>query len=172
MELDERYRLVRFGEADEVDEGALIEFWDREGAMDTPEARRRVAEVAFVVTEQREGVVDVSTVLLKYRQQLRMDMWYFRTFVAHEHRRTAIALSLLTQTRDYLEEQFVTGRDTRAPGVILELENEGVKRTQNEAFWWWPGVHFTFIGENAKGDHRRVYYFARARVPLPEGARI
>ena len=31
----------------------------------------------------------------------------------------------------------------------------------------WMPTEFTFIGENAKGDHVRVHYFPGARAPLP-----
>ena len=169
MELDERYRLLHFAETDEVDEQAVIEFWGREGAVEAPAARQRVAEVAFVVVED-EAVAGLSTVFLKRSEQLRITMWHYRTFVAHEHRLSSIAYVLLIRTRDHLEQQFVSGSDTRAPGVIFELENPEVKRARTKAVWEHPGSpgkRWIFVGENAKGDHCRVYYFPGARLPPP-----
>ncbi len=168
MELDERYRLLYFPETEDVNEQAVIEFWGREGAVETQAARERVAEVAFVVVED-EAVAGLSTVFLKRSEQLRITMWHYRTFVAHDHRLSSIAYVLLIRTRDHLEQQFVSGSDTRAPGVIFELENEGLKK-RNEAVWPYDS-RYTFVGENAKGAHCRVYYFAGARVPLPGGER-
>lgn len=165
MEPGERYRLLHFPETDEVDERAVIEFWGRERAVEGPVARERVAEVAFVAVAD-EAVAGLSTVFLKQSRQLRMKMWHYRTFVAREHRLSSIAYLLLIQTRDHLERQFVCGGDTRAPGVMFELENEGLKK-RNEAVWPYD-ARYAFIGENAKGDHCRVYYFAGARVPPPD----
>lgn len=170
MELDAGFRLVRFAEADELSAENVVEVWTREALLPEEEARRRVSELAYVALAPDGGLAGVSTAALVDNLELRTPMWAFRTFVSREYRRTAVALSLLRHTRDWLERRYVDGDDTRAPGVQLDLENEGVKRTQNEAHWWWPGVGFTFIGETALGAHRRVYFFAGARAPLPAPA--
>jgi len=170
VELDERYRLLHFAEADFVDEQAVIEFWEREQAVPRERARDRAREVAFVGVEQSGQVVAVSTVFMRRSSQLRSDMWHYRTFVGRDHRRSALALLLLRRTRQHLEQQFVSGVDTRAPGIMFELENPEVKRARTEAVWEHPGSpgkRWIFVGENAKGDHCRVYYFPGARLPPP-----
>jgi hypothetical protein len=53
----------------------------------------------------------------------------------------------------------------------MEIENPEVKAARSEAVWsadWAPGVRYTFIGENEKGDHVRVHWFPGALVPPPD----
>jgi len=165
MDLDPRYRIVPFSEADEIDEDAIIAFWEREGAVTGQEARQRVGEAVLVALEEGGGVVGLSTAFNGVHPQLRINMWNYRTYVAREHRLSSIAYFLLIRTRDYLEERFVSGVETSAQGLIFELENEGLKK-HNEAVWPYDSW-FTFIGENARGAHLRVYYFQGARVAVP-----
>jgi len=54
---------------------------------------------------------------------------------------------------------------TRAPGILFELENEGMRAYFNKALWL--PADFTFIGENELGDHLRVHWFPGAKVALP-----
>jgi hypothetical protein len=96
---------------------------------------------------------------------LRMGLWHYRTYVSGAHRNSNVAALLLLSNRDLMEERFVSGNDTRAAGMLFELEHDGLKRYLNKAFW--PQADFAFIGENRKGDHVRVHYFPGARVPLP-----
>jgi hypothetical protein len=100
--------------------------------------------------------------------QLRTERWHYRTYVARGHRMSNLAAQLIFANRDRLEERFTGGEDTRAPGVLFELENEGMKRYFNKALWL--PADFTFIGENERGDHVRVHYFPGARVDPPAPA--
>lgn len=170
MELGERYRLLHFSEAEAIGEEDVIEFWEREQALPRDQARERVREVAIVALEERGRVVAVSTVFMRRSPQLRTEMWNYRTFVGREHRRSALGLLLLRRTRQHLEQQFVSGLDTRAPGVMFELENPELKQARTEAIWEHPGApgkRWTFIGENTRGEHVRVYYFPGAVAPPP-----
>lgn len=171
MELDERYRLVHFSEAETVDEDAVISFWEREGAISDERTRERVSEVAFVGVEEPGGrLVAVSTVFLRWSPQLRTEMWNLRAFVGRDHRRSALAILLLRRNRQRLEQRFVSGDDTRAPGMLIELENPEVKQARTEAVWEHPetpGKRWTFIGENEREDHVRVHYFPGAHLPRP-----
>ena len=116
-------------------------------------------------THSSGDLVGVSSAYLQRNEQLGMDLWYYRAFVAREHRRSGMALSLAMTGRDYLTEQFTSGRDRRCAGMIFEVENDGLKRFFNGALWMPTG--FTFIGENSRGDHVRVRYFPGAQAPLP-----
>jgi hypothetical protein len=107
----------------------------------------------------------LSTVYLQRNDQLRLDLWHYRTFVAPDHRHGQLAIQLLWASRDHLKERYVSGEDTRGSGAIMEVENQGLRMYFNKAYWLYSD--FTFIGENAKGDHVRVHYFPGAQVPLP-----
>jgi hypothetical protein len=64
-----------------------------------------------------------------------------------------------------MEEQFVSGRDTRAGGLLYEVENEGLKQYFDDALWL--PTDFLFLGENEHGAHVRVHYFPGALAPEP-----
>jgi hypothetical protein len=175
MKLDDRYRVLAFADADEVDEQAAINFWLRQGAMSPEVASERIAQLACVAVDRDAGLVGVSTAYLARSEQLRTQMWHYRVFVGADHRAENISRHLLVQTTLGLQGRFVTGEDTRAPGMVMEIENEGVKRRWNFGVWHDPAVTewdgrtwpWTFIGENRRGDHVRVHWFPGAEVPLP-----
>jgi hypothetical protein len=164
--LEDRYRIENFADADAVSHDDVMALWERESAVHPDEAQRRVHEVHQVAVERTEGVIALSTVHLRRIPQLRMDVWYFRLFVAREHRKNNLMALLAIEGRNSLEQRFVSGEDTRAAGIIYEIENEGLKRYFNK--WTMLPVEFTFIGENRRGDHVRVHYFPGALLPAPK----
>ena len=166
--LEDNYRFVPFAETEEVTKDDVIAFWEREGAVVGEEARRRVHEVQLVGLERDQGLAAISTAYLQRNEQLRMDLWYYRGFVGRAHRMNSIATNFAILGRDHLEERFTTGADTRGKGIIFEIENQFLKTFLNKGQWL-PS-DFTFIGENERGDHVRVHYFAGAEVPTPAGA--
>jgi hypothetical protein len=164
--LEDRYRVLRLGESSEIRPEDVIGLWEREGAMPEPdEAQRRVREVELVAVDPGGSVVGISTLYLASNPQLRTDLWHYRTYVAADHRLSNIAAQLIFRNRDLAEARFLTGEDTRAAGILFELENDGMKAYFNKALWL--PADFTFIGENEYGDHVRVHYFPGATIPAP-----
>jgi hypothetical protein len=163
--LDRRYRIDLLAEQDAVDADAVIDLWSREGAVPPEEANRRVHEVLLVATQDDRRPVAVSTAYLQRNAQLRMDLWYVRSFVAEAHRMTRLGWALGLIARDHLQRRFVGGQDLRGQGALFEVENTGLMTRFGEAVWL--PQDFTFIGENARGDHVRVHYFPGATVPGP-----
>jgi hypothetical protein len=164
---DPSYRIDVFADQDVVDADAVIDLWTREGAVSPGEARRRVHEVLLVATHGGREPVAVATAYLGRNTQLRMDLWYFRTFVAPEHQTGRIGSVLFVVTRDVLQQRFMCGHDRRGSGIAVEVEHEGLKQRRDESVWFPSGA--TFIGENARGDHVRVHYFPGATAPPPPG---
>jgi hypothetical protein len=164
--LDPRYRIEALAESDATDED-VIAMWTGEGALEPGAARERVRDVVLVALEEEAGVIGVSTAWLQENPTLGMGLWNYRTFVARDHREGDIAFLLLHATRDHLSERFAGGADTRAQGIVFEVQNEILKRARNEAVW--PTSGFAFIGEDERGAHHRVHYFPGAIVPLPPG---
>jgi hypothetical protein len=152
----------------------VIDFWLREAAMPAETASKRVAELACVALDDDDGVVGVSTAYLAHNQQLRTTMWHFRLFVGATHRWENLSRHLLEGMTLRFQERFESGEDTRAPGALMEIENEGVKRRWNFGVWHDPAVTewdgrkwpWHFIGENQRGDHVRVHWFPGAKAPL------
>jgi hypothetical protein len=160
--LEERHRMEPFGSG-EVTADDVLALWAREGAVPEVEAKRRVHEVHIVATDRKDGLVGISSAYLRRNAQLRMDLWYYRAFVARAHRMSSLAGALAVRGRELLEERFVSGEDTRAGGIIYEVENPGLKRYFNKALWL--PTDFTFIGESELGAHVRVHYFPGATAP-------
>jgi hypothetical protein len=157
------YRIAPFAEQDAVTPDDVIALWTSEGVLPEAEARRRVDEVMLVAIDDQNQLAGVTTRYLRHNEQLRMDLWYIRAFTAQAHRKSAIATALAVRGREYLEDAFVSGRDTRAAGLIYEVENEILKRIFPNAIW--KPADVLLIGENEQGAHVRVHYFAGALAP-------
>ena len=162
--VDERYRIVPLAESEEVSEEDVLALWAREDAVRGPDAESRVKQVTLVALERDEGVVGVSSAMTKTVPELRMDFWYYRTFVAAEHRHGHLSAQLFLENQDYLERRFVSGEDARAGGVLIELEGPGIRDYFNRGVWL-PG-DLTFVGETEGGAHIRVHYFPGAKAPI------
>ena len=160
------YRIEVFEES-AVSADDVLDLWRREAAVPDAEARRRVHEVHLVAIHATDGLAALSTAYLQRNDQLGMDMWYYRAFTAAAHRTSNVAVQLTERGRNHLTQRFTSGTDARGAGIIFEVENEGLKRGFPEALWL--PLEFSFIGENAHGDHVRVHYFPGATVAIPAG---
>jgi hypothetical protein len=162
--LEERYRVEKFGEAGETSPEDVIALWDRYGVVRPAEAQRRVHEVLLVAIDEADGLVGVCSAYLSRHPQLRVDLWHYRTFVVPAHRESNVAMVMALEARDLLEQRFLSGEDTRASGIVYEIENDEIKLHFNRARLLPPD--FTFVGVNGSGDHVRVHYFPGARIAV------
>jgi hypothetical protein len=143
----------------------VLDLWAAEGAISGEEAQERVGEVLLVGTVAATGqLAGVSTVRTGRSRRVGVDVHYFRTFVAAEHRKGNVAVHLLLRAYHHLEARYLSGEDTRAAGVLIEVQHEGLKQGQPHGVW--PQTQFAFVGENRHGDHVRVRWFPGATVPL------
>jgi hypothetical protein len=165
--LEGGYRIAPFAAQDEVDAAAVMAMWEREGALDAEERRRRVHEVLLVATTAEGELVGIATVYLGHVEQFGLDLWHFRTFVARSARLSSLALTLTNTTRELLSERFVSRQDLRGKGLFFELENKGLQQRFPHADWLWTAM--IFVGVNARGDHLRVHWFPGAEAPAPQG---
>jgi hypothetical protein len=161
--LREGHRVVPLADTDAAGPDDVLALWARENAVPEQEARRRVHEVLMVGLDPDDRVAAVSTVYLQRNAQLGLDLWHYRTYVAQEHRMGNMSLQLLWATRDHLRERYETGKDTRAPGMLMEVENDFLKTYYNTGYW--VISDFWFIGETQLGAHVRVHYFPGAQAP-------
>jgi hypothetical protein len=157
------YEVVLFATQDAVSADDVIALWTAEAGLTAAEARRRVDELLFVATDKDGRLAGVSTRYLQHNAQLRMDLWYYRAFVAAAHRRSFVATELAVLGREHLEAAYVSGRDTRAAGLIYEVESEILKQLFPNAVWFPADV--IYIGDSPSGAHVRVHYFAGAQAP-------
>ena len=163
--LDEGYRIELFAEQEAFPRRTSLALWGRELPFADEELRRRIHEVLLVATTDGGELVGVSTAYLRQNEQLAMDLWYYRAFVGErapaEQRRRQPRPDRPRPPRAAVRQR----QPTRAPGMVYEVENEGLKRHFDDALWL--PTDFTFIGENERGDHVRVRYFPGALAPEP-----
>ena len=165
--LDRAYEIAPLAGHVAVGADDVVALWEREAAIPTEEARRRVDEVLLVATRKdapREPI-GICTVYLDRNDQLGMDLWHLRVFVATAHRMSYAAWALAMVAQDHLQQRWVSNLDDRAAGIVFEVEHEGLKTRFDEAVW--IPLDFAFIGENERGDHVRVHFFPGAVAPLP-----
>lgn len=155
--------ILVFDEQDRVTGDDVVDFWVREGAVTREEAEKRVGDVRLVAVDDADRVIAVSSAFLADFERLRTPVWMGRGFVGADHRRSTIGARLGWVLRNVLGERFASGRDTRAPGLLLEVQNEALRKFLPEAVWL-PGV-FVFLGLNDRGEHLRIHWFPGARVP-------
>ena len=162
------YRVRSFSDAGDVSADDVLDFWRREQAVDPAVAKRRVNQVLLVAEHPDDGIVGVATTYLVPNQQLAVDLWHFRVYVALPHRTSNVAYALFKDTWNQLEQRFVAGDDTRGVGVAYVVENEGLEQRYTEAVWMdGPEVVATFIGEGPRGLRVSVRYFRGALAPPP-----
>ena len=163
--LAEGYRIRPLSEDGPITPDDVLRLWEREGSVPREEANRRVREVKLVGIDPAGAVAGVSSLFLRHNPQMRMDLWYYRTYVARDHRHSGLAAQLIFRNRDLMDQRYVSGADRTAEGMVFELENEGMRMYFNKALWL--PAQFTFIAENEQGAHVRVHWFPGARVALP-----
>ncbi|MFZ5562526.1 MAG: hypothetical protein ACOZBW_00625 [Thermodesulfobacteriota bacterium] len=142
----------------------IIEFWMKHNALPNREiAQERVRQVFCIGRDgANHALAGLGTVYEKYNPQLENSFYYYRSFVAPEHRRSLLATNILLHTRDFLENAFIKKDLTKCIGMFMEVENEALQKLRNQAVWPYSG--FVYIGKNEKGYHLRVYYFKGALI--------
>ncbi len=148
-----------------IDPSEVVSVWVKEGGLAQAEAERRLAELLLVAIDPQGSLAAISTAYLASNRQLRGDAWKIRGLVRPAHERSNLGVAMSVATRDRLIERFTSGEDTRGLGALFEVENEGLKRAFPLGLWFESG--FLLIGDSARGDHVRVYYFPGVHAPEP-----
>jgi hypothetical protein len=163
MDKDSEYVIDNVWEDKTEDlQNEIIELWMSHGVLSLEQAKERVKQVFCIGRDRSGNIVGVGTIYPQFNNQLENSFYYFRSFVAPDHRQALLATNLLKFTRDNLNEAFVKGVNTRFIGMLVEVENEYIKKYRNHGVW--PNTGFVYIGKNNRGDHLRVYYFEGARI--------
>lgn len=162
------YEVVAFEGQDRIGREDVISTWTEEGGLARREAERRLDELLLVAIDQHGALAGVSTAYLARNHQLHADMWYLRAFTASAHRKSNVALTLALASRDRLIDRFVAGEDRRGLGVVMEIENEGLRRRFPRGLWF--ETDFLFIGRSGRGADVRVHYFPGVHAPEPAPA--
>jgi hypothetical protein len=145
---------------------AVLDLWERERAVPSADAKRRVADVQIVAFDG-DVAVSVYSAYLSFEPQLRTQMWHSRSFVAAEHRRSYLAAHVGVAGFELLSRRYDSGGDRRAPGILHVIENTGMGDNPDFARPVLPKSAITYIGQTDRGFQLRVEYFPGAVVPLP-----
>jgi len=141
----------------------IIAFWLSNAALPSRDAaEQRVTQVAYIARTPSGQIAAVTTVYLQLNEQLRNHFYYVRVFVADSARRSHVAEALVRKVQSHFGSLYQEGVLSPAIGLFMEVENAALKKFRNQAVW--PSTHFVYIGDNARGDHQRVYYFDGARI--------
>lgn len=149
--------------ASEQDRQDAAMLWRKEGAIHDEQAiQDRLSQLCVLARAPSGELTAISTVYLHFSSQLNNPFYVLRVFVSQEARRTRVGFRLLQRVVHLLEQRYCSGEDTRAIGILFELENPTIQQARNEAIW--PTSGFVYIGNNPRGDHLRVRYFKGARI--------
>lgn len=159
------YEIVRFDRQDRISREDVVAVWTAHSGLSASEAERRVDELLLVAIDPNGALAGICTAYLARNAQLHADMWHLRAFTDRAHRNSQVALALAVAGRDRLIERFVAGEDRRGLGIIMEIENEGLRRRFPKGLWF--ETDYLFIGRNASGADVRVHYFPGVHAPEP-----
>jgi len=160
---DYRFENVWINKSDAL-QTEILDFWIEHGALGSREkGQARLSEVIKIArTVKDDKLVAVSTVYSGENPQLKQNFFYFRCFVAENHRRARLALFLIRAVYSQLNDRFVAGLDPDVIGLMMEVQNDKLQQYHRPAVWTRTGM--VFIGYNARGDQVRVNYFDGAQI--------
>ena len=147
----------------------VVEFWLRNDVFTEQtraQAEARATQLLVMAVGGDGEIAGVSTAFRQPIKQLGFPCFYYRTFVAPEHRKLwMLSKELFHASYDALNERFQKKQDTDCLGLFLELQNEMLMRHLKYAVWEADGMNVVYIGRSESGLHRRVWYFDGAMVP-------
>ena len=148
----------------------VVNFWMEHKAMpphETDGGESRSRQVVLIARESHtQEIAGVSTAVAQLVQPLGFPCFCYRTFVAPGHRASwVLSKEIFVSSYEILNDRFRQGFDNEVLGLFIEVQNEQLHRHLNYAVWALDGMNVVYIGKNARGWHRRVWYFDGARVP-------
>jgi hypothetical protein len=146
-------------------EAELAQFWiDHKAMLDPNKAAQRAAQVVCIA---RDGgrIVGVSTAYPHIVPMLRQPMYYYRNYIAPEHRNHGLSIPFINRSFDEIERQELAKEKPLCIGVIVSMENKRLAKHYDEAYW--PQSKFTYAGLSQDGYVLRVRYFDGIRLPPP-----
>lgn len=162
-----RFHIVPCWQALEPQDAAeLLEFWLREGALpDEERARQRLPQVVAYARAVDGGIVGVCTAYVESSKWLGQSVYYYRSFVGAQWRRSRVVMGLMKVGMTTLRE-YAAAHDFPAVGLMVELESPRFRHALADRPVWrlGQGLDLTYVGKGPRGFDLRVYYFPRARL--------
>lgn len=145
----------------------IIQFWLSEGALPLTQAQERVTQVLQLVRQRSEDhrpgpIVGLCTGQVIWVQNLHQHFFNYRSFIGRQYRSLGVVKALCRSSFELLNQDYVSGRNREAVGVLLDIENPQLQ--QRRAAVWTDVCNFTFVGLSPKGNHIRIAYFDGAQI--------
>lgn len=140
--------------------------WARENALPRDESvENRVKQLLVVARDANKKLIAVSTAERRRVPELLNNIfYYYRVFVAAEHRNEGMALPISHKAREHLHQRFLSGQDTLAKGFYVAIENSILKKVHTQAILVVGGIDHPFIGVDQRGRYLRVGWFDGAEI--------
>lgn len=145
-----------------ADAEAVQAFWRAEQAItDARVAAERVRQVVAFGRTPQGRVAGVCTAFPVLHPRFGQPMYYWRTFVGADWRRTPLVMRLLKQSCRVLA-GYAADNDYPCLGILLELENGRFAERGRQAVWFNP--RFFYAGLSERGLEVRAHFFPGARL--------
>jgi hypothetical protein len=145
----------------EIDD-KIIEFWKKEKALPSTDFQylnQRLSEVLFIVLNQEDEIVGVSSGAPVYFEQIRNHFLYFRLFVREDYRgnNRGVAINMYYATFD-LFNQLKKIFDQDIIGVLIVYESDHLNKVIN----YYHSEKYrnqVFVGWTSNNEQIRITYF-------------
>lgn len=145
----------------------IIQFWVGEQVLPEDVAQERVHQVMQVLRhKESHAMIGLVSGQLKYIDAMKMHFYNCRGFVKEAYRSQGLFIKTFRDTYYLLNTDYVSGKNTKASGVFVNIENPLLKN-HNQAIWWGGDngeVPYFFMGYSAQGNHIRIAYFKGVTV--------
>lgn len=140
----------------------IVAIWQQHGGPEDGHVEERLKQLVYIIRNEFNQVVGISTAFKVQIKQLRNYLYAFRCIIVPQYRIPGLASKFLVLTRDFLESIHESDGPEKAIGVITLVENTKINEHRTEAIW--PASKMVYIGNSKNGSQIRVYYFKGARI--------
>jgi hypothetical protein len=141
-------------------EEAALAFWrDHEALTEEMKPEERVKEIAVLAYGDGK-LIGLSTLKLRYFEQMRQKFVFVREIVAREHRLEHISIALTQKTKDCAETYAAAHPEEGIMGMAAVFQAPGIGKRPISR-----GGAMVLIGYTPRNEQVRAVWFAHARVP-------
>jgi hypothetical protein len=145
----------------------IVEFWKKEKALPTSDLQlitQRLSEVLFIVLNEQDEIVGVSSGVPVYLEQIKNYFLYFRLFVKEDYRgnNRGVAINMYYATFD-LFDKLKTLMNQPIIGILIVYESDHLNKVINYYHSETYRNQF-FIGWTPNNEQMRITYFNNLKM--------
>ncbi len=150
----------------EIDD-KIFEFWKKEKALPTTDFHsisQRLSEVLFIVLNEEDEIVGVSSGIPLYFDQIKNHFLYFRLFVREDYRgnNRGVAMFMYYATFDLFDKLLVLNKQSII-GILIVYESEHLNKVIN----YYHSEKYrnqVFVGWTPSNEQIRITYFNGIKI--------